>query len=105
MEAEETNYPKNFYIFAITIIDVNVKKRKYIDIPVSSHKFVFPNRNVIFKFACDHFGLDADNKDVFDTFAVLGWSKFESEEEYNSYNGITSAEDILAPKEEIDDEE
>lgn len=89
------DFPKNFFLFSVTLIVNNA--RKFADIPVMSHRLIFPNRQVIYGFACDHFGIPHDNIMAMESFAVVGIYKFENEEDYVSYtqtvnNGIEVSE-------------
>lgn len=84
MEGKEFN-PRNFYLFSVTMCIDGL--RKYKDVPVFSHKLIFPTRNDIYNIACQFFGVEPADDAQFQSFAVLGVYKFETEEDYLSYIG------------------
>lgn len=86
-ESQEQDYPKYYYLFSVTLMVDG--KRKFLDIPVYSHKMVFPNRVVIYNFACNQIGINPENNDVYNSFAVVGVYKFESKEDYESYVNVS----------------
>ena len=87
MEGLEKDYPKFYWLFSVTLLVDG--KRKFLDIPVYSHKMVFPNRVVIYNFACNQIGINPENNDVYNSFAVVSVYKFESKEDYESYVNIS----------------
>lgn len=87
MEEREKDYPKFYWLFSVTLLVDG--KRKFLDIPVYSHKMVFPNRNVIYNFACNQIGINPENNDVYNSFAVVGVYKFESKDDYESYVNVS----------------
>lgn len=83
LEVQEQNYPKFYWLFSVTMVVDG--KRKFVDIPVYSHRLVFPNRTLIYKFACDHIGCNPENNDIYKSFSVINIYKFESQEDYESF--------------------
>ena len=99
-ENVEKDYPKYYWLFSVTLV-VDAK-RKFLDIPVYSHKMVFPNRTVIYNFACNQININPENDSVYNSFAVVGVYKFESKEDYDSYVNLQAEEH---PGEMIEEDE
>lgn len=92
------DFPKNYFLVSMTAIIGG--KRKFVDIPLYSHKLIFPSRITMYGFFCDHFGIPAENTDVYNTFAVIGVYKFECEDDFNNYIHVDVAEESYKPEEQ-----
>lgn len=92
MEDVQKDYPKYYWLFSITMVIDG--KRKFLDIPVYSHKMIFPNRNVIYSFACAQVGVSPESQDIYSSFAVIGVFQFSSKEDYESYTSVPEDEPV-----------
>lgn len=84
-QESQTFVPLNYYLFSVTMLIDG--KRVYRDIPLYSHKLVFPKRTDIFSIACKFFCIDEVPEGMWQSFAVLNVYKFETQEDYMSYIG------------------
>lgn len=86
------DFPKNYFLASVTCVVDN--KRKFMDIPMFSHKLVFPSRMTIYGFMCDRLGVHHDDVELFNTFAVLGIYKFECKDDFDSYVAVDNEQPV-----------
>ena len=79
--------PLNYYLFSVTMLIDG--KRVYRDIPLYSHKLIFPKRVDVFRITLKFFGIEERESydDLWNSFAVLNVYKFDCKEDYLSYIG------------------
>lgn len=84
-QSQQEFIPMNYYLFSITMkID---GQRVYRDIPLYSHKLLFPKRTDIYAIACKFFEVEPEIEGQWQSFAIMNVYKFESQEDYLSYIG------------------
>lgn len=81
----QTLVPTNYYLFSVTFLLDGL--RKFIDIPIYSHKLIFPKRTDVFEILCKMYNLNMSDEKLFMSFAVMNIFKFECKEDYLSYIG------------------
>lgn len=97
------DFPKNYFLVSMTCVVDN--KRKFMDIPMYSHKLVFPSRMTMYGFLCDRLGVKHDNMDLYNSFAVIGIYKFECKEDFDNYLTMdTAPAEDTSDKLEVEDE-
>lgn len=86
-QSQNEYIPLNYYLFSVTMLIDG--KRVYRDIPLYSHKLVFPKRADVFTIACQFFRIEEPESydDLWNSFAVLNVYKFNCKEDYLSYIG------------------
>lgn len=84
-QEQQAFFPVNYYLFTVTMLIDG--RRVYRDIPLYSHKLIFPKRTDVFSIACKFFDIEPNTDGCWQSFAVLNVYKFESQEDYMSYIG------------------
>lgn len=84
-ESQEVLQPTNYYLFTVAYLINGV--RKFADIPIYSHKLVFPKKTDVFSILCNMLGIENPDKEMMESFAVMNIYKFECREDYLSYIG------------------
>lgn len=88
--------PTNYYLFSVTLKIDGV--RQFRDIPIYSHKLLFPKREDVFRITLKFFGISEELTqeqltELWVSFGVMNIFKFECQEDYLSYLGELQIKD------------
>lgn len=89
-QGQDSFLPLNYYLFSVTMLVDG--KRVFRDIPLYSHKLIFPKRTDVFTIACKFYEIESPSTEMWQSFAVLNVHKFETREDYLSYIGELNIE-------------
>lgn len=88
--------PTNYFLFSVTLKIEGIRMFK--DIPIYSHKLLFPKREDVFRITLKFFEIPEDIPqekftELWVSFGVLNIFKFECVEDYLSYLGELQIEE------------